>query len=203
MTNQITAVVPPSLEEDYKVLLMDLQLLERDLLERGCSKDAVFINNMILRLKVWAADIDVAGGALKSAEKIGPLATQIRLRLAELKAQCESFRHAPSKAGAELADYKHNFTQPIDSLSTFSEPLKTARTDLTKETGLILKINARLIESSFYQNTRGGLALATRASCKSTRHVPSWLCRSRRGTAHTPFTHPAITLCLRAQSPII
>ncbi|MCJ1401441.1 hypothetical protein MMC11_004654 [Xylographa trunciseda] len=156
MTELSATEVPRSLVRDYEALFEELQLLDRDLLERGATRDAVFINNMILRLKLWAADIDVAGGALNSAEKIGPLAIQIRMRLEDLKAQCGHFRFPLDRAEVTMTDHRQQFTQSMDSLSAFSEPLKTARTSSTNEADPIPKISAHLRQSSFYRNTHGG-----------------------------------------------
>jgi hypothetical protein len=157
MGDQIQAQRPRPLVEEYKRLLEELESLDRALLERGWSKDAVFIDNMILRLKVWAADIDIAGGALDSVDDIGLLAAQVRLRLDEIKSQCDAIRKVSGEQHLTLVDYKDQFAYSVDSLTAFAEPLKTLRTPSRDgKIDTTSKINTHLRESAFYPKTWAG-----------------------------------------------
>jgi hypothetical protein len=82
----------PSLKEHYESLLQQLNALAHDAnLSADFPKHAIFIDNILLQLKVWAAAVDLDNGGVELAEKIEPLNLQIHARLNEIKEECNQF----------------------------------------------------------------------------------------------------------------
>ena len=52
---------------------------------------AIFLDDMLLRLRLWAADIQVDNGTLDWAEKIEPLAAALRDLLHHLEREVKAF----------------------------------------------------------------------------------------------------------------
>lgn len=81
MSDQKDAVGETGLEQSFAELLKNLESLELDLYKGGFAEDSFFIDNIILRLKVWASAIRIQDGTLGTISRIGPLATKIQSRL--------------------------------------------------------------------------------------------------------------------------
>lgn len=127
MSYQPDAIGSTGLEQTYEELLKDLESLEHDLFHSGLSEDSLFIDDIIVRLKVWASDINIQGGTLATVSKIGPLATKLQSRLDQLKSLTKSAgtsftqNQAPTENG-------HQFLEYLNFLAMFVEPIKTVNT---------------------------------------------------------------------------
>ena len=124
MSDQAIAVGRTGLEQTYEELLKDLESLERDFYEGGFSDESLFIDNFILRLKVWASDINIQGGSLITIDKIGLLAMKVQSRLDEITSLTEDAKTKFSQS-RPLAENKNRFLESLDSLAMFVEPIKT------------------------------------------------------------------------------
>ena len=127
MSDQTDAIGRTGLEQTYEELLKDLESLEHDLFESKLLKDSLFIDNIILRLKVWASEINIQGGTLIALNNIGPLAWKIQSQLEDISSLT---RNAGASSGHKrpLTEIKSRFLEPLDSLAMFVEPIKTIRT---------------------------------------------------------------------------
>jgi hypothetical protein len=67
--------------------------------------DAIFIDDILLRLKLWAADVQHDQGSLGWAEKITEISIPLRQCLQKLDEQCELFvaalKQSEGRAGGE------------------------------------------------------------------------------------------------------
>ena len=124
MGDQTIAVGKTGLEQTYQELLKGLESFERDLYKDGLSEESLFIDNFILRLKVWASDINIQGGSLITIDKIGPLAMKIQSRLDDITSLTEDAKKTFSQ-NQPLAENKSRFLESLDSLAMFVEPIKT------------------------------------------------------------------------------
>ena len=150
----MVAVRRTGLEQTYEELLKDLESLEHDLYKDGLSEESLFIDNIILRLKVWASDINIQGGSLVTIDKIGPLAMKIQSRLDDIRSLTEDAKISSSQK-RPLAENKSRFLESLDSLAMFVEPVKTigaqSSTDKKDHAG---RIDAYLIASGSYEWAR-------------------------------------------------
>ena len=149
MSDQTDAIGKTGLEQTYGELLKELESLENYLFESGLSEDSLFIDNIILRLKVWASEIDVQGGTLKALTEIGTLASKIQSRLDNIRSLTQD-AGTFSTQRRPLAEIKSRFLESLDSLAMFVEPIKTIRTKSSTDGKDYLRgIEAHLQMSNF------------------------------------------------------
>ena len=127
MSDQTDAIGRTGLEQTFEELLKDLESLEHDLFRSGLSEDSLFIDNIILRLRVWASEINIKDGTLIAVNKIGPLAAKIQSRLDDISNLTKDARTSSTEK-RPLAEKKNRFLESLDSLAMFVEPIKTIST---------------------------------------------------------------------------
>lgn len=69
-------------------------------------EDAMFIDDMLLRLKLWSADIQYDRGSLQWAENLVQVSTPLRERLQQLEQQCQVFHRVQKQLSAEGQDHQ-------------------------------------------------------------------------------------------------
>ena len=83
---------PLSFKTRYDIIVERLQSIIRDPEQGSNRRDiAIFLDDMLLRLKLWAADIQVNTGSLEWVEKIEPVAAALRDLLHHLDQEVETF----------------------------------------------------------------------------------------------------------------
>lgn len=151
MSDQNVVVGRIGLEQTYEELLTDLKSLVHDLFEGGLSGESFFIDNVILRLEVWALDINIQGGCLVTINKIGPLATRMQSQLDDIRSLIKDAKTSSSQKQF-LAENKSHVLELLDSLAMFVEPIKTIRAQSSKDReDHTSKINAFLKTTHFSQ----------------------------------------------------
>ena len=151
MSDQTDAIVRIGLEPTFEELLRELGSLEHDLFRSELLEDSVFIDNIILRLRIWASEINIQDGTLGTISKIGPLATTIQSRLDAIRSLTKSARTSSTQKQT-LSENKDQFLRPMDSLAMFIEPIKTIMTqNPTDENDYVSSLEAHLRTSQIRQ----------------------------------------------------
>ena len=127
MSDQTDAIGRTGLEQTFAELLKDLESLEHHLFRLELSEDSLFIDNIILRLRVLASEINIKDGTLIAVNKIGPLAAKIQSRLDDISTLTKDAETSPIEK-RPLAEKKNQFLESLDSLAMFVEPIKTIST---------------------------------------------------------------------------
>ena len=149
MSDHTVAIGRTGLEQTYGELLKELESLEHDLFESGLSEDSLFIDNIILRLRVWASEIDIQGGTLIALTEIGTLASKIQSRLDDIRSLTKD-AGTFSTQRRPLAETKSQFLESLDSLAMVVEAIKTIRIQSsTDRKDYASAIEAHLRMSSF------------------------------------------------------
>lgn len=127
MSDQTDAIGRTSLELTFEELLKDLESLEHDLFKSKLLEDSLFIDNIILRLRIWTSEINIQDGTLIALNKIGPLAAKIQSRLDDISILTKDAATSSTEK-RPLAEKKNRFLESLDSLAMFVEPIKTIST---------------------------------------------------------------------------
>ncbi|GJN66848.1 hypothetical protein PLIIFM63780_004318 [Purpureocillium lilacinum] len=134
-----------TIKEQYDGVVARLEAMATDaeLLEAR-PDDGIFLDDMLLRLKLWAADVQYAQGSLAWAEKMTHVSVPLRERVQELDHQCGIFEAASGRKGAKekinpdqtagsrassedgRASAKRDLRQAVDNLVAFTTPIKVA-----------------------------------------------------------------------------
>jgi hypothetical protein len=128
-----------SLQSCYQEIMDRLGLLMQRLQHTSQSiVDDIFIDDVMLRLKLWAADVKVEEGSLEWAQTLEVIRRPLLDRLQDLKKQCnglddalDNFESTSTKTSkfskANLQDVRDDFLRAVERLSTFVSALKAAQ----------------------------------------------------------------------------
>ncbi|KAI8945826.1 hypothetical protein F4801DRAFT_107389 [Xylaria longipes] len=136
--------MPESLKQQYDGVVSRLEAIatNRELLEARPG-DGIFADDMLLRLKLWAADVQSDQEVFSWVEQITQISVPLRDRLQHLHQQCDVFYDAYKRAGGgedhkdpatgsssapedAIASAKHSLRQAIDNLMALTTPIKVA-----------------------------------------------------------------------------
>jgi len=103
-----------TIKEQYDGVVARLEAMATDveLLETR-PDDGIFLDDMLLRLKLWAADVQYDQGSLAWAEKMTHISVPLRERVQDLDHQCGLFEAASKRKGAEEKVKPGNTAQHI------------------------------------------------------------------------------------------
>ena len=91
-----------TLKEQYDGIVTKLEFMATDSkLVETRPDDGIFIDDMLLRLKLWAADVRYDQGSFEWAEQLTQTSEPLRGRLRQLDEQCVLYRTASGQVTVE------------------------------------------------------------------------------------------------------